>query len=142
MDEHIACSVCGHDNPSENHYCGSCGTALADSGQLVARREHSPAPTVRSLSAKLGPSGKALAVGLAALAAEAGLLWLRRRVEHTGPTPLRTAQDFRSPVSEYLLSQSFKEVSVWLQTDDSRSHIVAWREVRSFNALKPSDARG
>ena len=142
MDERISCSVCRRENPPENRYCGSCGTALADSGQLVPRRDHSPAPTVRSLPAKLGPSGKALAVGLAALAAEAGMLWLRRRVERADPTPLPAVQDSGSPVSEYLLSRRLEEVFVWLQTEDSRSHIFARREVRSFDVPKPPDGRG
>jgi hypothetical protein len=143
MDERISCSVCRHENPPENRYCGSCGTELADSGQLVPRRDHSPAATVRALPAKLGPSGKALAVGLAALAAEAGLLWLRRRVERADPTPLPAAVQYsRSPVSKYILSQSLEEVSVWLQAGDSRSHIFARREVRSFDYLKPPDGRG
>ena len=142
MDERIYCSVCRHENSPEDRYCGSCGTALADSGQLVPRREHSPAVTVRALPAKLGPTGKALAVGLAALAAEAGLLWLRRRVERADPTPLPAVQDPKSPVSEYLLSQSLEEVSVWLQAGDSRSHIFVRREVRSFGSLKPPDGRG
>ena len=142
MEERISCPACRHDNPPENRYCGSCGTALADSGQLVNRREYRPATTVRALPAKLGPSGKALAMGLAALAAEAGLLWLRRRAERADPTPLPAAQDSRSPVSEYLLSQSLEEVSVWLQTGDYRSHIFVRREVRLSEASKPSDGRG
>jgi hypothetical protein len=142
MDERIYCSGCRHETSPEDRYCGSCGTALADSGQLVPRREHSPAATVRALPAKLGPSGKALAVGLAALAAEAGLLWLRRRVDTFDPTPLPAVQDPRSPVSEYLLSQSLEEVSVWLQAGDSRSHIFVRREVRSLDSLKPPDGRG
>jgi len=142
MDERIYCPACRHDNPPENRYCGSCGTALVDSGQLVNRREYRPATTVRALPAKLGPSGKALAMGLAALAAEAGLLWLRRRVERADPTPLPAVQDSRSPVSEYLISQSLEEVSVWLQTGDSRSHIFTRREVRSIDALKPPESQG
>jgi hypothetical protein len=142
MDERISCPVCRHENPPENRYCGSCGTALADSGQLVPRPQHSPAETVRSLPAKLGPSGKALALGLAALAAEAGLLWLRRRVERADLTPLPNTQDSGSPVSEYLLSQSLEEVSVWQQRGDYRSHTFARREVRLFDVLKPPDGRG
>jgi hypothetical protein len=142
MDERISCPACRHENPPENRYCGSCGTALADSGQLVPRRQHSPAETVRSLPAKLGPSGKALALGLAALAAEAGLLWLRRRVERADLTPLPNIQDSGSPVSEYLLSQSLEEVSVWQQRGDYRGHIFARREVWLFDALKPPDGRG
>lgn len=143
MDERTSCPMCRHDNPPENRFCGLCGTALLDSKQLAPRQEeHSPATVVRALPAKLGPTGKALAVGLAALAAEAGLLWLRRRVEHADRTPLPAAQDSRSPVSEYRLSQSLEEFSAWLQTGDSRSHIFARREVRSFDALKPPDGRG
>ncbi len=142
MDESTSCPACRHDNPPENRFCGSCGTALADSGQLVPRREDSPAATVRALPAKLGPTGKALAVGLAALAAEVGLLLLRRRVERADRTPLPAPGDSRSPVSEYLLSQSLEEFSAWLQTGDSHSHIFARREVRSFDALRPPDGRG
>jgi hypothetical protein len=142
MDERKPCPLCSHDNPPENRFCGSCGNALADAGQLlVSRQEHNPAATVRALPAKLGPTGKALAVGLAALAAEAGLLWLRRRVEHSDPTPLPAAQEPKSAVPEYLLSRSLEEVSVWLQTGDYRGHIFTRREVRSFDALKPPDSR-
>jgi Double zinc ribbon len=142
MDERTSCPVCRHDNPPENRFCGSCGTALADSGQLVPHRGYIPAATVRALPAKLGPTGKALAVGLAALAAEAGLLWLRRRVERADRTPLPAAQDPKSAVPDYLLSQSLEEAYVWLQEGYYRSHIFARREVRSFDALKPPDGRG
>jgi hypothetical protein len=143
MNESTSCPACRHDNPSENRFCGSCGTALAGSGQLVPHREHIPgAATVRALPAKLGPTGKALAVSLATLAAEAGLLWLRRRIERADRTPLPAPQDSKSPVSEYLLSQSLEEVSVWLQTGDSLSHTFARREVRSVEALKQPDGRG
>jgi hypothetical protein len=140
--ERISCPVCRYGNPPEHRYCGWCGTALADGGQLVPHREHGPAATVRALPAKLGPSGKALAVGLAALAAEAGLLWLRHRAERTDPTPLPGTQDSRSQVSAHLLSHSLEEVIASLQTGDSHSHIFARREVRSFGALRPPHERG
>lgn len=142
MDERTSCPACRHNNPPENRFCGSCGTAIAGSGQLVPRREESPAATVRALPAKLGPPGKALAMGLVTLAAEAGLLWLRSRVKRADWTLLSATQDSKSPVSEYLISQSLEEVSVWLQTGDSQSHTFARREVRSFDALKPPDGRG
>lgn len=142
MNERHPCPLCSHDNPSENRFCGSCGASLTSSGQLVPRREHSPAATVRALPAKLGPTGKALAVGLATLVVEAGLLWLGHRVERATRTPLPAAQDSKSPVSESpLLSQSLEEVSVWLQEGDSRGHIFARREVRSFGAVKSTDRR-
>jgi hypothetical protein len=143
MDEFTPCPRCRHDNPTENRYCGHCGSSLRSSKQLVARQEdHSPATVVRALPAKLGPSGKALAVGLAVLAADAGLLWLRRRVERADRTLLPATQDSWFPVPEYLLSHSLEEVSVWLQEGDSRSHIFARREERAFGAVKPADWRG
>ena len=142
MNESTSCPACRHDNPSENRFCGSCGTALAGSGQLVPHREHIPgAATVRALPAKLGPTGKALAVSLATLAAEAGLLWLRRRIERADRTPLPAPQDSKSPVYEYLADRSLEEVSIWLQEGDSRSHLFARREVRLFGAIKPADRR-
>ena len=142
MDEFTPCLRCRHNNPTENCYCGRCGASLTSSKQLVPRQEeHSPAKVVRALPAKLGPTGKTLAVGLAALAAEAGLLWLRRRVERADRTPLLATQDSKSPIPEYLLRQSLEVVTVWLQEGDSRSHIFARREVRSFGAVKPADRR-
>jgi hypothetical protein len=144
MDERTSCPACRHNNPPENRFCGSCGTAIAGSGQLVPRQEEAPSPAtvVRALPAKLGPNGKALAMGLVTLAAEASLLWLRGRVKRADRTLLSATQDSKSPVSEYLLSQSLEEVSVWLQTGDSQIHTFARREVRSFDALKPPDGRG
>ena len=143
MDEVTPCPRCRHDNPQENRFCGRCGASLTSGKQLVPRQEErSPATTVRALPAKLVPTGKALAVGLAALAAEAGLLWLQRRVERADRTPLRAAQDPKPAAPEYLLSQSLEEVYVWLQEGDYRSHVFARREVRSFDALKPPDGRG
>jgi hypothetical protein len=141
MDQRHHCPLCLYGNPSENRFCGSCGASLTSSGQLVPHRENSPATTVRALTAKLSPTGKALAVGLATLAAEAGLFWLRRRVERADRAPLPATQDSKSPIPEYLLSQSLEEVSVWLQEGGSRSHIFARREVRSFGAVKPADKR-
>ncbi len=142
MDEYNLCPMCSHDNPPENRFCGSCGTALVDGGQqLVPHREHKPAATARALPAKLGPTGKALAVGLATLAAEAGLLWLRRRVERTDRPPLSAIQDSESVFSGYLINRSLEEVSVWLREGDYQSHVFARREVRSFDAAKPADGR-
>ena len=142
MDEYTPCRLCRHQNPPENRFCGRCGSSLlASSDQLVPRRgEDGPAVAGRTLlPAKLKPAGKALAVGFAALAAEAGLLWLRRRVERTDRTPLPVAGSPKPAVSEYLVSQSLEEVSVWLQEGDSRTWILARRAVRSFGATKASD---
>ncbi len=139
MDEREPCPMCSRDNPSENRFCGSCGGSLSDSGQLVPRREDSPVAAVRTLPAQLGPTGKVLAVGLATLAAEAGLLWLRRRVERAHQTPIPATQASESVLPEYLIRQSLEEVSVWLQEGDSQRHIFARREVRTLGGKQPTD---
>jgi hypothetical protein len=143
MDEVTPCPRCRHDTPLENRFCGRCGASLTSSKQLVSRQEeHSPATMVSALPAKLGPTAKALAVGLATLAAEASLIWLRRRVERADRTLLPAAQDSKSPVPEYLLSQSLEEVYVWLQEGDQQRRILARREIRSYDTTRSTDARG
>lgn len=139
MDEFTPCPRCRHDNPTENRYCGRCGASLTSNKLLVARREeHSPARVVRSLPANLGPTGKALAVGLAALAAEAGLLWLRRRVERADQPMVPATQDSKptvteSTLTENLISESLEEVSTWLGQGDYQRHTFRRRVTRSFS---------
>ncbi len=139
MDERKPCPLCSHYNPSENRFCGSCGASLTSSGQLVPRREDSPAATARALPAKLGPTGKALAVGLATLAAEAGLLWLHRRAESTNRPSLPTARDTKPATSEHLTGQSLEEVFVWLQEENFRGRGFARLVVRTFGVAEPTD---
>lgn len=73
------CPACRHANPIENRYCGACGEGLEP--QPLARRPES-AITIAGQqlpAAQLKQVGKAVALGLAAVAAEAGVAWLRRR---------------------------------------------------------------
>ena len=74
------CPQCRHGNPLENRFCGACGAPLTGSGQLARRPEGVPPAAARALlPAELKPVGRALAVGLATLAAAlALLLWLWR----------------------------------------------------------------
>ncbi len=132
MDEHISCRQCEHENSPDNRFCRRCGASLTSTKQLVPRRENSPTTVIRALPSKLGPTGKTLAVGLAALAAELGVLWLHRRAERGGRLPLSAAQDPKTAVLDYLISQSLEEVYVWLQEGDHQGRIFARREVRSF----------
>jgi hypothetical protein len=138
MEELAPCPRCQHDNPSENRFCGWCGITLADGGQLVPRVDDSPALAVRDLPAKLGPSGKALAMGVAALATEVGLLWLRRRIEHTDQPMLPATQDSKptvteSTLTENLISESLEEVSTWLGQGDYQRHTFRRQVTRSFS---------
>jgi hypothetical protein len=85
------CSQCGHGNPLDHHFCGKCGAALE---RLL------PAPLSRQPLARLSASiparwrdvGRAVAISAVALAAEAGIAWLARRVEQrTMPVNLPSA---------------------------------------------------
>jgi hypothetical protein len=115
MDERVPCPLCRHGNLPENRFCGHCGALLTSKGELTPRPEAKPAAAIRSLPTKLGPAGKALALGLAVLATEAGLVWLRRRVEYDdrpSPPPTRTA---KPADSEPTIGQSLEELFVCLQ---------------------------
>jgi hypothetical protein len=141
MDESTPCPRCEYENPADNRFCGRCGTSLTSTKQLVTRRDESPATAVRSLPSKFGPTGKTLAVGLAALAAEAGVLWLRRRIEQTDRPPLSATQDAKPTISDHFISQGVEEMSVWLQQGEYQNHIFTRRVVRSFSAVRSMDRR-
>ncbi|MEI8306178.1 MAG: zinc ribbon domain-containing protein [Chloroflexales bacterium] len=75
------CPACQHGNPLDNRYCGACGEplqhdALARAGVTAITIVGQQIPV-----AQIKQAGKVLAVGLATVAAEAGLSWLRRRSE-------------------------------------------------------------
>jgi len=140
--KYVPCPRCEYENPLENRFCGRCGVSLTAGGQLAPREENTLAPARSALPARLGPVGKALAVGLTALAAEAGLAWLRRQVERPDRPALPTTQDVGPAVPEYLVSQSLKEVSVWLLEEDIGGRGFAWRTVRTFGITRPTDGHG
>jgi hypothetical protein len=140
-EQQVPCPRCRHENPPGNRFCGSCGVQLISGEQLATRQEHSPVQAGRSWPAKLGPAGKALAVGVAVLAAEAGLSWLQqRRIGTQERSSLPAVRDAGSASGGYLLSQSLEEVLVgaW---EDSRGRVVARREVRSFLTTMPTGRR-
>jgi hypothetical protein len=140
MTEQAPCPLCRQENPPGNRFCGSCGVRLMSGEQLATRQEHSPVQAGRSWPAKLGPAGKALAVGVAVLAAEAGLSWLQRRIGTEERSSLPAVRDAGSASGGYLLGQSLEEVLVgaW---EDSRGGVVARREVRSFLTTGPTGRR-
>ena len=101
------------ENPPTNRYCGSCGALLTSGEQLATRQEHSPLKAGRAWPAKLNPAGKALAVGVAALAAEAGFSWLRRRIGAEDRSSLPAVRGLGSASRGYLVSRrSLEEVLV------------------------------
>jgi hypothetical protein len=90
---------------------------------------------------KLGPAGKALAVGVAVLAAEAGLSWLQRRIGTEERSSLPADRDAGSASRGYLVSQRSLE-EVLLQTwEGPHSRVLARREVLSFFTTGPTGRR-
>ncbi len=88
------CSQCQHGNPIDNRFCGRCGHTL-DTPRLPEASSNTGSTalmrTMPQLPAEMRQLGTSLAIGLAALAAEAGMAWLRRRVERIGMIPAPTA---------------------------------------------------
>jgi hypothetical protein len=132
-ERQVQCPRCRQENPPGNRFCGSCGVRLTSGEQLARRQEHRPVPAARAWPAKLGPVSKALAVGVAALATEAGLSLLRRKIGAEGRSSLPAVRGAGSAPHGYIVGQSLEEVL--LQTrEDSQSRVFARREVRSFVA--------
>lgn len=74
------CPQCQQGNPLENRFCGHCGTSL-ERDALSPRQAFGLMSSGNALPVQMKQVGTTLAISLAALAAEAGLMWLRRRVE-------------------------------------------------------------
>jgi hypothetical protein len=137
MTEQAPCPLCRHENPPGNRFCGACGAPLMSDEQLATRQEHRPVRTARAWPSKLGPVGKALAVGVAAIAAEAGVSWLQRRIGTEDRSSLPAVREAGSASRHYLVGQSLEEVLVQIW-EDSHGRVVARREVRSFLTTVPT----
>jgi hypothetical protein len=70
------CTDCRQPNPLDDRFCGFCGAPLR--AELAAVPSQLPV-LQRFKPEQLQQVGTALALGAAALAAEVGLAWLRRR---------------------------------------------------------------
>ena len=112
------CPNCRADNSLENDYCGHCGSPLQS--PLAYRNENSPSLSNRFLAPSLREVGGPVAVSLVALAAEAGLSWLRRRlvqVDKSRSSPPQTTaiipreSPLRKRSSRTILSQ--RVVQIW-----------------------------
>jgi hypothetical protein len=129
------CPACQHGNPLDNRFCGSCGHALEQ--QLPAVRQ--PAALAlpgASLPIPWKQVSKTVAIGLATLAAEAGLAWLRRKAEGASApaavtralVPTRPAQ----PAGDAVTVVSQRVLEVWDGADLTRRVVerTFWRKER------------
>jgi hypothetical protein len=140
MTDQAPCPRCRQENPPRNRFCGSCGAPLTSGEQLATRQEHRPVPAARAWPAKLGPVSKTLAVGVAVLAAEAGLSSLQRRIGTEERSSLPAVRGLGSASRGYLVRQSLEEVL--LQTrEDPHGRVLARREVLSFFTTGPTGSR-
>jgi hypothetical protein len=80
------CPRCQHGNPLENQHCGQCGAVLV---RLLPAGRDEQALSVAGvqLPVSLRQVSQGLAIGLAAIAAEAGMAWLRSRAARIGSVP-------------------------------------------------------
>ena len=138
-DRHVPCPRCRQENPPRNRFCGSCGAPLM-SGEQLATREYRPVPAGRAWPAKLGSVSKALAVGVAALATEAGLSWLRHKIGAEDRSSKPAVRGVGFAPRGYLVGQSLEEVIIQMW-EDPHGQFVARREVRSFVATGSTGRR-
>ena len=80
------CSRCEHGNPLEHRYCGACGAPLVRDALVPRGAQPTPESTSLTIAGRsvslqrVQQVGGAVALSLVALAAEAGLAYLARRV--------------------------------------------------------------
>jgi hypothetical protein len=83
------CPACQQANPIDDRFCGKCGVPLER--QLPIRLADSRLTIAgRNLPVTWQQLGKTVALSAAALAADVGIAWLRRRIE-AGPASSPTA---------------------------------------------------
>jgi len=136
------CPRCQFGNPLENQHCGQCGAVLVR--HLPAPRDSQALSVAgHQLPVSLRQVGTGLAIGLAAIAAEAGMAWLRGRVERVGAAavPPKTTQLAVRPqatgepsvVGEITTIVSQRVLEVWENGELTRKVIerAAWRKTRS-----------
>jgi hypothetical protein len=91
------CPTCQQANPVDDRFCGKCGAQMER--QLPARIADARLTIAgRNLPVTWQQLGKTVAFSAAALAADVGLAWLRRRLE-AGPSAPTTALAQRAPAA-------------------------------------------
>ncbi len=130
-EQQVPCPRCRNENPLGNRFCGSCGVQLMSGEQLATGQQHSPVRAGRAWPSKLGLVMKALAVGEATLAVEAGLSWLQRRIGTHERSSLPAVREASSASRGYLVGQSLEEVLV----EYGRIHVAGLSPAERFERL-------
>ena len=91
------CPACQQANPIDDRFCGKCGVPLER--QLPVRLADTRVTIAgRNLPITWQQLGKTVALSAAALAADVGMAWLRRRLE-AGPAAASTALARTRPIT-------------------------------------------
>jgi hypothetical protein len=94
----LLCPVCTASNRSNSRYCRRCGSDLFHDVTVVPSRPSSLQKVSRALPAKQAKQiGQAVAVSVAALALEAGISWMRKRMREQ-PITLPTVPENKTEV--------------------------------------------
>lgn len=116
------CPVCQHGNPLDDRFCGKCGGLLER--QMLARREEGALTIAgHQLPVTWRQVGKTAALGVAALAAEAGLAWLKRRIDSPA-----------APTSTALAKRPATQLGPAKQPASSAVTIISQRIVEIFES--------
>ncbi|GAB4445987.1 MAG: zinc ribbon domain-containing protein [Chloroflexi bacterium OHK40] len=108
------CPACQHGNPIDNRFCGACGSSLDHHALAPARHDEAAIVIAgqRLPLAQVKQIGRAVAMGLVAVAAEAGMAWLRSRTER-GATPTALALRPRSEApAQQIAEQAANTVTI------------------------------
>lgn len=90
----LLCPVCNAANRSSSRYCRRCGSDLFHDVTVVPAQPTSLQRISRALPSKQAKQvGQAVAVSVAALALEAGVSWLRRRMRQQRDVTLPAVQE-------------------------------------------------
>lgn len=94
------CPACRFGNAVDSRYCNKCGAPL----EWLVRDKPEPSTALmvagRALPVRWKQIGTTVAIGAAALAAEAGLSWLRRRIEGGTTTQLARTPEAQAPAEQ------------------------------------------
>lgn len=134
------CQTCRYGNPVEAQFCNKCGTALERQLPALPGRANLVIAG-RSLPVSWRQVGKTVAIGAAALAAEVGIAWLRRRMDGTPASTalVRATQATRTPDKAVTNSSAASIVTIIsqrvievLDNGDGRRQITEqhiWRKI-------------
>lgn len=82
------CPACKYGNAVDSQYCNKCGAALERLVRVPPEPSTALAKRGAALPVRWQQIGKTVAIGAVALAAEAGLAWLKKRIENPPSAPL------------------------------------------------------